>query len=506
MIRSAVSQTALPRRIPLIAALLAAITAAGAPLHASGAADDLTVEPRIVEARLGRVSLEQIDVSLRVALRASQAATIRSIAFTDAFIGQVPVWVERVQGDWPLEPGRELVIPEPVQVRIHARDAVGADDLGSIVRKGAVTVRASVEVAIETPWLARLMFMGPTRILVRDVVLDLPIQAGPSYLGPLARIGADLADAAQRGAATWLESGLNHLPARSAMVHRYGGAVAGVITRYAVEGSGPRDARERRAAGVWWNPGVFCTTREAIEPWRFDVADATALQLGGARLRRDRGAVHVAATADRPALDIDLAVLDQILPAPRERKLYALVDGRTRRLRLGDRDAATNLVCLQVGDGAAAPTTAVDLSSAGRSVVATGTAADDVAAFSPGRSLGVVWTSVTPAGNDRLQIATPLHRLSFGSPLVSADRVVGLVASPTTAWPASLVAIAAGRAPRLPSTRPSTASASSRPRHRTAEAGTISRSCWVSRSPRLPRDGPCGPRADLGAGRVLALR
>jgi hypothetical protein len=451
MIRPAVATTSIPRRLRPIAALLATVAAAGASLHAGGLSDEVTVEPRIVEARLGKVSLEQIDVSLRVALRASQAATIRSIAFTDAFVGQVPVWIERVDGDWPLEPGRELVIPEPMQVRIHARDAVGADDLGTIVRKGAVTVRASVEVAIETPWLARLMFMGATRTLVRHIALELPIHTGSPYLGPLTRIGADLADAAQRGAATWLAAGLNRLPARSAMVERYGRTVAGVTTRYAVEGSVPGGTRERRAAGVWWSPAVFCTTREAIEPWRFDVADATALQLGGARLRRDGGAVHVAATADRPALDIDLAVLDQMLPAPAERKLYAIVDGRTRRLRLADRDAASNLVCLHVADASAATTAP---SPAGTFATPTGVAAGEVAAFSPGRSLGIVWTSVTPAGGDRLHIATPLHRLSFGSPLVSGDRVVGLVASPTTAWSAALVTTAALRAPRLPSTPP----------------------------------------------------
>ena len=447
MIRSTAAQSSLFRRISRTAALVATLAAATVPLHAGGASDDITVEVRIVEARIGRVSLEQIDVSLRVALRASQATTIRSIAFSDAFIGRVPVWVERVEGNWPLERARELVIPEPMQVRIHPRDAVGADDLGSIVRKGAVTVRASVEVAVETPWLARLMLMGPTRTVVREVVLELPIQAAPSYLGPLSRIGADLADAAQRGAASWLASGLNHLPARSAMVQRYGGAVAGVTSRYAVEASGPSgnraDARERRAAGVWWSPAVFCTTREAMEPWRFDVADATALQLRGARLRRDGGAVHVAATADRPALDIDLAALDQVLPSPAERKLYTLIDGKTRRLRLADRDAASNLVCLQVADVPAAPAT---LSATDASRPASG----DVAAFSAGRPLGVVWTSVVPARTDRLQIAVPLHRLSFGSPLVSGDQVVGLVASPTTAWPAAVVATAAARAPRLP--------------------------------------------------------
>src|SRR6187431_2329049 len=116
MMRSVAAKTALPRRTRLIAVLVAAIATASTALHARGASDEVTVEPRIVEARLGRVSLEQVDVALQVALRASRAATIRSIAFTDAFVGQVPVWIERVEGNWPLERGRELVIPRPVQV------------------------------------------------------------------------------------------------------------------------------------------------------------------------------------------------------------------------------------------------------------------------------------------------------------------------------------------------------------------------------------------------------
>ena len=304
--RSASYKSTMSLRPRVVGALLAAVVAASTLLRAADGSDELRVEPRIVEATLGRVSLEQVDLSLRVALRASQAATIRSIAFTDAFVGQVPVWIERVEGAWPLQPGLELVIPEPVRVRIHPRDALGADDLGAIVRKGTVTVRASVEVAIATPWLARLLFVGPTRTLVRDVVLEMPLPIGPSHLAPLTRLGADLADAAQRGAAAWFATGLDHLPRRSAMVLRFGGAVAGVTTRYGVEGGATPALRERRAAGVWWSPGVFCTTREALEPWRYDVGDATALQLRGARLRREGGTVHVGATREHPGVNLDL--------------------------------------------------------------------------------------------------------------------------------------------------------------------------------------------------------
>jgi hypothetical protein len=423
----------------VIGTILAAVVAAGALLRADGGAAGVTVEPRIVEATLGRVSLEQVDLSLRVALRASEAATIRSIAFTDAFVGRVPVWVQRVEGTWPLTPGQELILPAPLQVRMHVRDALGADDLGAIVRKGSVTVRTSVEVAIETPRLARLFFMGSTRTLVRDVVLEMPL--GGAGASSLTRFGADLADVAQRGAGSWITAGLDRLSGRGNIATRFGGVVASVTTRYAIDDGARPVERERRAAGIWWTPGVFCTTREAIAPWRFDVTDATALQLGGGRLRTAGGVVRVGATRDRPALQFDLGAIEQALPAPRERKLYTLIDGRRERLRLGDRDAASNLVCLQAGDRPPAPP---GPASAGAPRSPSG----DLAAFSPGASLGVVWTAVAAARGDRLELATPLHRASFGSPLVSGERVVGLVASATTAWPAAVVESAAARAQR----------------------------------------------------------
>jgi hypothetical protein len=439
-------------RLRVIGCVLATVVAAGPLVRASGSSPGVTVEPRIVEATLAGVSLDRVDVSLRIGLRASRAVTIRSIAFTDAFVGQVPVWIERLDGEWPLATGQELVIPQPVQVRMHARDALGVDDLGAIVRKGSVTVRASVEVGIATPRLARLFLVGPTRALVREIALEMPLQTGPSQLAPLTRLGADLADAAQRGAATWFATGLNRLPGRSAMVLRFGGAIAEVTTRYRVEVGGTATLRERRAAGIWWSRGVFCTTREVIEPWRYDVGDATALQLGGGRLQREGGTVHVGATREHSAVELALMALEPALPSPAERKLHTLVDGHPRRLRLADREAAANLVCLQIPGGAptaSAPATPALAGARPASASAAGTAYD-VAAFASGRSLTIVWTSVSRGRGATLRIATPLHRASFGSPLVAEGRIVGLVASPTAAWPAAAVATAAARARPVP--------------------------------------------------------
>jgi hypothetical protein len=436
-----------------IGSVLAAVVAGSAVVHAAGSALTVSVEPRIVGATLERVSLERLDFSLRIALTASQSATIRQIAFTEAFVGSVPVWIAPVDGEWPLRAKQELVIPKAMQVRVFTRDTVGADDFSAIARDGQVAVRASVEVDVDTPWLGRLFLMGPRQTVVRDVTLSMPMQIGPSALQPLAKLTAGLADAAQRGAAAWLAPGMNRLPQRKAALDRFGHAVAAVTTRYVIEHDGGSGRRERTGAGFWWSPSVLCTTRETIEPWRFDPADAMQLQLTGGRLRLDQAALRIDATPAHAALTLDPAALAAGLSEPQERRVYALVGGRLQKMRLADRHADSNLVCLQVGDAPA--------DGGRRDTADTPAAPGDVAAFAPGAPASVVWTKARASRTgDRLLLETPLVKALIGSPIVSGATVIGLVGSSTTAWPASAVAIAAARAPRVagvPSARSSAA-------------------------------------------------
>ena len=409
MNRSAVAEDLASRRSACMAALLATLATAGAfAPRRRRCSDDVTVEPRIVEARLDASRWSRSTCRCAVALRASQAATIRSIAFTDAFVGQVPVWIERVDGDWPLEPGRELVIPAPMQVRIHARDAIGVDDLAAIVRTGAVTVRASVEAAIETPWLARLMFMGPTRTLVRYVVLELPIRPARR----LRTAGAHRRRPRRRGPARRRDVA-GHRPQSPARLQRDGPArrrgVAAVTTRYGVEGAAGR-RRERRVVGLWWSLAASAPTREAIEPWRFDVADADGAA-AGRRACAAIGAVHIAATADRPALGHRSRVLDEVLLAPEPAQ--ALRAGRRPDLLPAARRPATRV---EPGAPAASWTPLGGAATvAGRCVSCDGHRRRRRCGVLAGAVAGVVWTSVASAGDDLLRIATLLHRLSFGS-------------------------------------------------------------------------------------------
>jgi hypothetical protein len=419
----------------VIVALLAAWLSAAAP-HAVGgdaAAKEPLFATRVVDARIDSVSLERVDISLQIAVRASRNLTIRSLRFSDGFIDTIPVWVAPLDGRWPLRRGQELVIPSRVAVTAFARDALGAGSLTELLGRKEVDARAMVEMSFDTPWVAR-MLRTATEVAVTEVAFKAPVPA--TFLPqPLARLGAGILEFLQRQAAPRLAAAPNGPTASRALLERFGRSTATVETEYEIEGGPSPGRRTATALGLWWTPATFCTTREALEPWRYDATNASQLQVEGARLRDSATTLRIRSAAGT-SIAIDVRELRRQLPRPHHRRVYSLATGEPRGMRLAVRTAPSALLCLRVGDdaGPAVPT-ASGLASA--------------AAFTGDASRGLVWTETVAAAGSLLTLRTPVHRRSFGSPLVTSDGVVGLVASPETAWDASAIAAAAARALRV---------------------------------------------------------
>src|SRR5688572_942499 len=91
-------------RFPALITLLAAWLSAAAPDAAGrdAAAQAPLFVPRVVDDRLEGVSLQRIDVSMQMAVRASRDVTIRALRFSDGFIDRIPVRVAPLHGRWPL--------------------------------------------------------------------------------------------------------------------------------------------------------------------------------------------------------------------------------------------------------------------------------------------------------------------------------------------------------------------------------------------------------------------
>ena len=416
-----------------LVALLAAWLSAAAPQADGDAAKEPLFVPRVVDVRIEGVSLERIDVSMQMAVRASRDLTIRTLRFSDGFIDRIPVRVTPLDGRWPLRRGHELVIPSRIAVTAYARDALGVASLADLIGRADVDARAVVELSFDTPWVARLLGAA-TDVAVTEVAFKAPVPA--TWMPqPLARLGAGVLELLQRQAAPALAAGPNGATASRNLLDRFGGSVATVETEYEIDGGPAAGRRTVKTLGLWWTPSTVCTTREALEPWRYNAGDASQLQLQGARLRQGGITLRIRSATGTPVA-IDVRELHGQLTPPHERRVYSLATGEPRRIRLALRNAPSALLCLRVGDDAG-PT------------VPTASGEAPAAAFAGEVSRGLVWTETTPATGSLLTLRTPVHRHSFGSPLVTAGGVVGLVASPDTAWDASALAAAAARALRV---------------------------------------------------------
>ena len=279
------------------------------------------------------------------------------------------------------------------------------------------------------------MFGAATDVAITEVAFKAPVPAATGMSPAMARLGAGVLEFLQRQAAAL--GGSSNVQSTRDVLGRFKESVATVETAYEIDGGPAPGRRTVTTLGLWWTTSIYCTTREAFEPWRYNATEASQLQIEGARLREDATRVRVN-SASAP-IDIDARELSRRLPKLPTRRVYSLATGEPRRMQMGVRTAPAALLCLQLrnDDGPAVPTDgSFDPSTS-------------VAAFVVDPARGLVWTEAAPASGSALMLRTPVHRQSLGSPLVTGAAVVGLVASPNTAWDARTIAAAAARALRV---------------------------------------------------------
>lgn len=386
--------------------------------------------PPLFEALVRSVSVEgaslsQADVRVGVALRAARNLTVRRLAFRDSSVEGVPVWIDAVAGEWKLREGQPFELPEPLRARVPTLDFLQMEHLASAVRRRTVVVRTTVEIEVATPWSARLFFAGPTRPAILRAEVEAPLASAPGLLQPLMALSA-LVGERVRSTVSPMAAGFSQLsPARRALLAAVSPSLATLTVSYdLVTPDGERQARTRQTLGFAISDGVLCTTREAFEPWRFDVDEAVALQVRNGKLDGAGPRVSLAWHAGGPTVALDGAALRARLPRVDGRTLRTPVDNRVRRVTLLDRDTPANVVCLSL-----------DVPGAGRGGDwrrDARAAGEDAAVFvSQGAGpASLVWTRVS-AGVDGAapHLAAPLAAASLGSPVVAANGLVGMVVS-----------------------------------------------------------------------------
>jgi hypothetical protein len=416
-LRLLLSVTLLALSVPLLAERPGGAAAPPTPLF----------EALVRSVGIERASLSHIEASIEVALRASRDVTVRRLSFRDSSVEGVPVWIDEVAGEWRLRRDQELRLPERLRARAQTVDLLQMERLADAIRRRAVTVRTTVGVDVATPWSARLFFAGPTRAAIVRAEVEAPLGGSSDLWQPLAALSA-LVGQRLRNSLSPVASGLRDLSSgRRALVAAVTPSLATMTTTYeVVTRDGRRQPRARRTLGVAVSPQALCTTREAIEPWRFDVDEAVLLQTQGARLSPDAPRLTVTwhGASATPA-GVDAVDLMARLPRVRGRSLRTPVGDRVRRIALLDRDGDANLVCLALANPK--PATGAEDWRQGAGVTG-----DEAAVFvsRPEQAPSLVWARVTEGsaeGTNRL--AAPLASEALGSPVVSSKGLVGMLVS-----------------------------------------------------------------------------
>jgi hypothetical protein len=274
-------------------------------------------------------------------------------------------------------------------------------------------------VELEMPWLARLLRPGSTRPVLLDMQFEVPLFAEGGIVASMATVAARALD----GGVIPIPRLAGNSAADRALLARYQPSTARVTITYAIEGANGRSVDSGHALGFWAAPAILCTSREALEPWRYDLQSAAALNHERARLSVEQLSVTTDVAGGGPRR-IDATHLSRRLPKLPERTVYIWLDGRARSIPLARREHPSNVICLRIADERdAAP-----------AVVAADPVQGSLAALAKedGGS-SVVRTASTSSAPGLVRLDPPLSRSAYGSPLVSPTGVAGIVLSATAA-------------------------------------------------------------------------
>ena len=399
-----------------IIALAALVVIASLPARA--AEDEPLLSARVVSARPAGMTAGDVAFDVVVGLTASRAVTLRRLVFTESYAGEIPVAIDDLSGRWRLEAGVEHVLDPPLRVTVHVADSARLREVGALLAGDSVPVRSVVEATLDAPLLARVLLRKRSRTLFSATTLDVPVAAAGPAAG-LFRLGAGAAGFAAALALPFLERLQAPVAERRQALDRLRTSAAVVTTTYAIAGGeGAPVRKEKQFTGFWWTEDTLCTVREALEPWRFDMADGLRLRSG----RLDGESVAHELTTPGGRIVIDSPALMAGLPAVRNRSIDVVDGDELRRVRLLDREEASNIACLR--------------GIRGQPVVRAGPAVDGVRAAAghpTGAVFDLVWTTLAAADRDRLALRVPVPPQSFGSPVFAGEGAIAMILSPRRA-------------------------------------------------------------------------
>ena len=385
-------------------------------LFAAGQTPPALQKLQVQSVELADVSSDRVRLRVRLGGIAERDINVRTLSFDDASLNGIPLFSPPVSGPLRIAKGTPLSAAGVLEASIYYRDLPSLEPVRRMVREEKVLVRATVRIQPELNVVQRVA------LRTSNAWVSLKVERLVSVQMPGGRAGKTAAELALAGAdAVWVvgQRGLEWRRERDAFTQelrrKYTGRVLPVETRYTVVRSGQQSPLLWRGLGFHAGDGEVVVPAEAVEPWLFDAPVADALAAGTLEIDPESVDVTVAGYS--------LSKGSLVVAGVGRDKGKGLSVERRKTYALRDRGSVANVARLRATglQGARLPET---------------TNTGDVAVFRLRDGGGSELLMVSAAmENGRPRLLNPVDSRAFGSPVIHANGVLGIVVGQTAIAP-----------------------------------------------------------------------
>lgn len=267
----------------------------GSGLAAHGASDlqekkkEQDVEAEYAGLTYHDINTERIRFRLSLRLKTSRdSLSLTEVRFEDLRANDLPLVVEPFTTQIDLRKGELVELPEPILVAVYFSELSSLDPVRQLLENRAVSLkgRVSITARFRKGILKALTFGQKLRRTV-EVEEEVPFEFLESRLARLVaeQLLAELTDPDSLLGTRWLEGQLKV----QALVRRgkqLEPGLAAVASRYVLSPPGEAEPEEMTESGVGFflAPELLVTSKQAVEPWKFD-ANLAYLRQSGYQLR-----------------------------------------------------------------------------------------------------------------------------------------------------------------------------------------------------------------------------
>ena len=426
------------RRAPLLVFVCTALLAAPAlaqcvltkTTNVSTDATPPAITLAVPKTALGALSSDKVDLAVSLDVTATKDLTVRGLTLTDLRLNGAPIYAAPLTNKFQLPAGKTVSLPTPLVISIYFRDLDSLKPLQQAVTDGTARLEGTAYIDIEVNPLAQLVLMAKhPRIAVR-FSQDAPISVPGGDMGKSIAIKTiAAADTALQTVSAGIQTGLNrYSQQRKALMANYAPLVYRVTTHYGVtDKQGGEYEYDCQGIGYQIAPTQVVVPKALVMPWRFDPNVAAELSADDAKPDMTLyGIALLPPTTGGKTLTLaqqDFKV--GYSPDDDTQKVITPLRGKAKKISLPKSDSGSNLVILELASSIPLPDTAKPLTSLA------GDDWPDLALFhfpdDPNATTPQLIFVPGKRDSARIHLGLSVDSHVWGSPLIAADGVVGLI-------------------------------------------------------------------------------